>query len=136
FDDHSFDAVVMNFGMLHLARPEQAIAEAHRVLRDGGRYAFTVWAAPDRAVGFGMVLNAIETFGNPDIGLPPGPPFFQFADAAQTTATLARAGFVDVDVRTIALTWTLSSPDDVFQALMRGGVRTSATLRAQTPDAL
>src|SRR2546422_34553 len=46
FDAASFDASVMNFGMLHLARPDRAIAEAHRVLRPGGRFAFTVWGAP------------------------------------------------------------------------------------------
>src|SRR5262245_56380526 len=52
FDDENFDAVVMNFGMLHLSRPDEAIAEAHRVLKPGGRYAFTVWAEPSVAVGF------------------------------------------------------------------------------------
>src|SRR4051812_42061784 len=30
FDEASFDAVVMNFGMLHLAHPDGAIAEARR----------------------------------------------------------------------------------------------------------
>ena len=60
FDAGSFDAVTMNFGLLHLARPDTALAEAHRVLRPGGRYAFTVWAAPERAVGFGLALRAIE----------------------------------------------------------------------------
>ncbi|HEY7141552.1 MAG TPA: methyltransferase domain-containing protein, partial [Methylomirabilota bacterium] len=44
FPDASFDAVVMSFGLLHLARPDQALAEAYRVLRRGGRVAFTVWA--------------------------------------------------------------------------------------------
>src|SRR6185295_4166767 len=33
--DSTFDAVVVNFGMLHLGRPEQALREAHRVLRSG-----------------------------------------------------------------------------------------------------
>src|SRR5262249_49828665 len=33
FEDESFDALTMNFGMLHLARPDAAIAEARRVLR-------------------------------------------------------------------------------------------------------
>src|SRR5207245_8045290 len=32
FSNSRFDALVLNFGMLHLARPEQALIEAHRVL--------------------------------------------------------------------------------------------------------
>ncbi|MGH9141843.1 MAG: class I SAM-dependent methyltransferase, partial [Vicinamibacterales bacterium] len=96
FDRASFDAVVMNFGMLHLARPDTAIAEARRVLRPGGRYAFTVWARPERAVGFGMTLRAIEELGSSDVRLPEGPPFFRFSDAAGSRRTLEEAGFSDV----------------------------------------
>jgi len=136
FDDASFDAVVMNFGLLHLARPETAIAEAYRVLRPGGRYAFTVWAPPDQAVGFGMALKAIEAFGRTDVSLPEGPPFFRFSAVDESQQTLNRAGFVDADARVVALTWSLDSADGVFDALSRGGVRTAAVLRAQTPEAL
>ena len=70
-----FDAVVMNFGLLHLGRPEWALAEAHRVLRPGGKYAFTVWARPEEAIGFEIVLNAIHAHGKVDVGLPQGPSF-------------------------------------------------------------
>ena len=136
FDAGTFDAVVMNFGMLHLARPDQAIVEARRVLRPGGRYAFTVWAGPDRAVGFGMTLRAIEALGNASVSLPEGPPFFRFSDAAATRLTLEQAGFTDVDVQELELTWRVASADDVFEALSRGGVRTAAVLRAQTAEAL
>src|SRR5437867_9706431 len=69
FEASSFDAVVMNFGLLHLAQPDAAIAEAHRVLRRGGRYALSVWAPPEEAVGFGLVLAAVREFGNPDVPL-------------------------------------------------------------------
>ena len=136
FDDASFDAVVMNFGMLHLARPDAAMAEARRVLRPDGSYAFTVWAAPERAVGFGMTLRAIDALGNKDAPLPEGPPFFRFSDAAGTRQALENAGFSDVDVRELPVVWRLSSPDGVFDAMSRGGVRTAAILRAQTPAAL
>jgi SAM-dependent methyltransferase len=136
FDAATFDAVVMNFGMLHLARPEVAIAEAHRVLRPGGRFAFTVWGAPELAIGFGLVVRAVEKYGEPNIGLPEGPPFFQFSDAAACRRTLNAAGFSDVEVATLPLIWRLQSADAVFAACSMGGVRTAAVLRAQTRDAL
>lgn len=136
FDAASFDAVVMNFGVLHLARPDTALAEAYRVLRPGGRYAFTVWAAPERAVGFGIALRAVEAFGKTDVPLPEGPPFFRFSDAAETRRTLESVGFSGVELREVPLIWRPASADAVFDALLRGGVRTAAVLRAQTADAL
>jgi SAM-dependent methyltransferase len=136
FEDDSIDAVVMNFGLLHLARPEAALAEAHRVLRPGGRYGFTVWASSDQAVGFGMVLRAIETFGKTDVPLPAGPPFFRFSDAGECRRTLEDAGFSSVEVKLLPLKWRLVSAEAVLDALSRGGVRTAALLRAQSPEAL
>src|SRR5260221_10107605 len=44
FADASFDAVTINFGVLHLARPDAALAEARRGLVPGGRRAWAVWA--------------------------------------------------------------------------------------------
>ena len=137
FENGAFDAVVMNFGMLHLAHPEAAMTEARRVLRPGGRYAFTVWAAPELAIGFGLVVRAVEKFGRADVGLPAGPPFFQFSDAATCKQALASAGYSSIDdVRLLRLTWRLQSADAVFAAVSSGGVRTAAVLRAQTPEAL
>ena len=134
--DATFDAVVMSFGLLHLERPDTAIAEAHRVLVPGGRYAFTVWDAPERTRGFGIVLEALKEHGRMDVGLPEGPPFFRFADPAECTRTLEAAGFSAIEIRVLPLVWRVAAPDDVFAAALDGGVRTSAVMQAQTPDAL
>jgi ubiquinone/menaquinone biosynthesis C-methylase UbiE len=64
FDTSSFDAVVCAFGLLHMADPNKAIAEAYRVLRPDGRFAFTVWSGPDRHDFFAIVLKALQEHGN------------------------------------------------------------------------
>jgi len=135
FDDGTFDAVVMNFGLLHLGRPEQATAEACRVLVGGGRFAFTVWAHPDEAVVFGAVLQAVKAHGNPSVVLPPGPPFFRFSDFAQCRQVLLDSGFQEPIVERIPLVWVLPSSDAAFEAMERSTVRTAALLRAQSPAA-
>jgi SAM-dependent methyltransferase len=131
-----FDAAVMNFGLLHLARPEQALREAQRALRSGGRFAFTVWAKPDEAVGFRIVLRAVEAHGEPRVQLPEGPPFFRFSDEEECVGALRQAGFDAPTVSKVKQVWRFPVGDWLFQAMKDGTVRTAALLRAQTPMVL
>lgn len=135
FADAAFDAVVMNFGVLHLARPDRAMAEAARVLKPGGRYACTAWARPEEAVGFGFILDAIQAHGNAAVDIPVGPPFFRFADPEECERTLRGAGFRDPSVVKLPLVWRFDRADDLFDAIANGGVRIRAVLRAQSRDA-
>jgi SAM-dependent methyltransferase len=134
FADASFDAVAMNYGLLHLSRPELAIQEAFRVLRPGGRFAFTVWASPDRARGFGLILEAVEAHGNPNVALPPGPPFFRFAGAAESQRVLEATGFTSVQVQDVPQRWLLPDAGALLQVFEEGTVRTRALLKGQTPE--
>ena len=136
FRDASFDAVTMNFGLLHLGRPERALAEAQRVLRPGGRFAFTVWATPDQARGFGIVLAAIQKHGDLSAPVPAGPSFFRFSDASECQRTLQQAGFRAPQFTTVPQTWGLDSAADLFEFMLGSTVRTGALLRAQAPEAL
>jgi SAM-dependent methyltransferase len=136
FPDASFDAVTMNFGLLHLGRPERALSEAHRVLRQGGRIGFTVWAKPEESLGFGIVLGAIQKHGDMNVPLPPGPPFFRFSDAEECRRVLAEVGFAKPEVRPVPQVWRLDSADGLFEIMLGSTVRTGALLRAQTPAAL
>ena len=130
FDDESFDAVVMSFGMLHLDNPTQAIAETARVLRPGGRFAFTVWATPEHAKGFQLVLDAIGKHGT-KVDLPSGPDFFAYADPQRVKTDLEASGLDKVESRQIDMTWKLTRTNDVYPAFFKGTARTGALLRAQ-----
>lgn len=136
FPDESFDAVVMNFGMLHLANPERAIVEAHRVLTIGGRYAFTVWDLPERSIGFGIILGAIRKHGNAEVPMPPAPPFFRFSDPEESRRVLTAAGFMNIQTQQIPQTWSLAEGVDAVDVFRTATVRTAALLEAQTPQVM
>jgi len=132
----SVDAVAINFGLLHLGRPERAVEEAFRVLRPGGRVGFTVWAPPEEAVVFGIVLRAVSTHGDPKVPLPAGPPFFRFSDPEEARSLLGKTGFVDPLVQRIDQVWRVPSAADLFEAMHQGTARTGGLLRRQTPQQL
>jgi SAM-dependent methyltransferase len=131
-----FDAAVMNYGILHLGRPEQALMEAHRVIRAGGRFAFTVWAKPEETIGFGIVLRAVEAHGEPRVELPQGPPFFRYSDPEECVRGLLVAGFESPSVHTVPQLWRLPALDSLFEFMKDGTVRTAGLLRAQKPTVL
>ena len=131
FGNGLFDAAVMNFGILHLGQPQSALAEAHRVLRSGGRFAFSVWCKPEETIGFRIVLRAVEQFGEPRIELPEGPPFFFYSDPEECKTGLLAAGFEAPTVVKVAQVWRLPGGDGLFEVMKDSTVRTAGLLRAQ-----
>jgi ubiquinone/menaquinone biosynthesis C-methylase UbiE len=134
FGDCEFAAVVSNFGMLHLGRPEAAIQEAFRVLEPGGRIAFTVWDTADKAIAFGIVIAAIEKYGDLNVPIPPGPPFFRFSDPEESRRVLSATGFKNPVVTQILQVWRLETAETLFDVMYNGSVRNAALLRAQRPE--
>jgi SAM-dependent methyltransferase len=131
-----FEAAVMNFGILHLGQPDVALLEAWRILRARGHFAFTVWAEPTETVGFGIVLRAVEAYGEPRVKLPEGPPFFRFSDPAECVRTLVAAGFEAPSVVKVPQLWRLPAGDALFHVMKSSTVRTAGLLRHQRPAVL
>ena len=135
FPNGFFDAAVCPFGLLHLSNPEKAVAEAFRVLRRGGKYAFTVWAPPERHKFFELVLSAIATHGSTDVTLPEAPPFFRFSDPAECRKILSSNGFTDIEVTEIPLSWRPDHHQQVLDLIYKSSVRTAKLLELQNETA-
>jgi SAM-dependent methyltransferase len=135
FEDASFDAVVGNFVILHLGRPEQAAREFVRVLAPEGRLALTAWDLPDRARFLGVVLDAVAEAGAAPPGdVPAGPDFFRFSVDEEFEALLRGSGLDDRHVQTIAFTHRVPTPDELWNGLLGGTVRTSALILGQPEE--
>ena len=136
FSDGAFDAVLNAFGLPHVPNPDKAIAEAYRVLKPAGRFAYASWCDATKCIGFSMIYDAIRAHGSLDVGLPAGPNFFSYGDPNYASEMLGRAGFTNVSATEIPLVWRVSSPDAIIEAISSGTVRAAAVLNRQSAESL
>jgi SAM-dependent methyltransferase len=136
FEGNTFDAAVSNFGLHHCERPQNAIAEAHRVLRPDGRFAFTLWVKPQDNAAWRLVQEAVAAHGRLDVAMPAG------SDARHSVehfvALAARGGFgaADVSGTIVDQFWALPAGADLVAVFEQATVRMATLLRGQSPRAL
>ncbi len=135
YADASFDSVVANFGIHHVPRPGFALREAYRVLRKGGRVAFSFWAEPAENVAWKLVFDAVARHGDRAAKQAPAPGG-GFGTAAQCADALREAGFADCATRLVRATWRHRDAQAMVAALRTGTARMAALLEAQRPDAM
>jgi len=118
-EEDSVDGVACRWGYMLMADPAAALKETRRVLRDGGRLAFAVWAAADRnpwAAIPGMTLVQRGHMPPPEPG---APGIFALADPDRTRELVTGAGFGEPDIDEIAFEFRYADDDDLWDAIVR-----------------
>ena len=136
FPGDTFDVVLCAFGLWHLPEPDRALAEAARVLKKDGVYAYTTWLPPQQGWDmFDLLLKAVRRHGTMEVDLPPAPPPFRFADEGEAQRALEEQGFGNIAVQKRTALWTGSCGDELLDLIYKGIVRAPMIIEAQTPQA-
>ncbi len=134
FEDRRFDAVTIGFGVPHFPDPQRGLSEVARVLKPGGRLAFSIWQGKGSDGAFGWLFDAVERLGDPTVTLPEGPDAHLLTDSSIAASMVADAGFTTITSDNIATEIGLSVPEALFDTFARGAVR-AASLPSGQPDA-
>ncbi|WP_422047868.1 class I SAM-dependent methyltransferase [Shimia sp.] len=134
FADQSFDAVTVGFGVPHFPDPARGFAEIARVLRPGGRLAFSIWCGQGSAGALGWLFEAYGRLADTSIKLPDGPDAHQFTDHGLVRETLTTAGFEDITSQDVPSELLVKSPSDIFDVFDKGAVRAAVLLSGQSED--
>lgn len=120
FEDHEFDLVACQFGVMFFPDKVNGFREARRVLAPGGRLLFTTWDTVE-ANGFAAaVVAALER------AFPDDPPTFvaavphAYADLEVVEADLSAAGMQVVTAQTVVLEGRADSLDDFATGFCTG----------------
>lgn len=131
FDDHSFDQVLCNFGMMHLPDQPRALREIARVLKPGGRFIMATWEAPPRSPAFGTVFGALRAHGDLSVA-PAQPDLFAFTDRDTAEEMLADAGLRLVAHDVHHESWDFDAPDGLWNTFLYGTVGAGMLIRSQS----
>lgn len=130
FDADSFDAVVANFVVHHLARPEKVFREVNRVLKPGGRFAFAVWGAPEEQSSIGAFFGAV--MAHHDLEELPHGPLFGVTERSVYEPLLSQAGLENCELSIHEVFWKADSLDPILKGFWDWGNMAALPAETQT----
>ncbi len=103
FEDHSFDLVGSQFGVMLFSDQPKALKEMVRVTRPGGKVLMITYGTPDKVEFLGFFIRALQTVREQFEGLPadPLPLEFQAADPKVLGRRLTETGLNNVQVDSV-----------------------------------
>jgi SAM-dependent methyltransferase len=131
-DEDSVDAVVCRWGYMLMPDPSAALRETRRVLRPGGRLAFSVWGAPAENPWAAIPARTLVDAGHMDPPRPDMPGIFALSDPARIEALVADALFLPPSIVEVRMQWPFDSFDD-YWAFVLEKVGALAMVIAQLP---
>jgi hypothetical protein len=110
--------------------PHAAFAQTRRVLRPGGRLAFSVWAARERNPALWIVGGVLESQGHIPPPDPQAPSAFAMADPGRIRELVVGAGFAEPEIEELTFRWPFAEKDAYWRYVTETSSSASPVLRA------
>jgi len=130
----SVDGVLCRWGYMLMPDPQRALEETHRVLRSGGRLAFSVWAGAELNPWASTIGRAVVELGFADPPDPETPGPFRLGDAARVRALVEAAGLEPPVVADVPVVWRNAGFDEFWEIVRDISYTLSAALATLGAD--
>jgi SAM-dependent methyltransferase len=133
--DDSVDGVLCRWGYMLMPNPAAALAETRRVLRSGGRLAFSVWSSGARNPWVSVATRILVAHARMPPPEPGEPGMFVLGDEELLRRVVESAGFVDVRMEDVAVHSNYASVDEyVRRSSELGGMFSRAWAEAHEEE--
>jgi enediyne biosynthesis protein CalE5 len=129
-----FDAVLCRWGLMFMPDLDRALAGLRQRLVGGGRLATAVWSTADRVPMISIGAETVRKIANLP---PPSPGNFdplRLADTSILNGALERAGFKNVQIERLPVTFEFGSAEDFTRFREEVSSAFHALLERQTPE--
>jgi ubiquinone/menaquinone biosynthesis C-methylase UbiE len=116
-DDASVDVVLCRWGLMLMADPAAALAEARRVLRPGGRISAAVFSAAAQNPWAAMPSAVLSGRGHMPPPGPGAPGILALGDRDRLTDLITGAGFATPEIEEVAFMMSFDDADDYWAFL-------------------
>ena len=131
----SVDGVLCRWAYMQMIAPATAFAETRRVLRPGGRLAFSVWAQRERNPTLSLAGNVLVELGYTPPPDPQEPSAFFLADPERIRTLVMEAGFAEPEIEEVLFRWRFANQDAYWRYLTETAASVSRVLRTLSPGA-
>ena len=126
----SVDGVLCRWAYMLTTDPAAAFAETRRVLRPGGKLAFSVWASRERNPALSLVGRVLELQGHIPPPEPEAPGAFAMADPERTRELVVRAGFAEPEIEEVSFRFSFVNQEAFWRYLTETSASASPVLRS------
>ena len=132
---NSVDGVLCRWAYMLMIDPPAAFAETRRVLRPGGRLAFSVWAARERNPALSLAGTVLVELGHAPPPDPEAPGPFVMADRGRIRELVVGAGFAEPAIEEVSFRRRFINQAAYWRFLIETSAATSPVLRSLPPEA-